>query len=212
LYREIAEQLSLPGQGRLLDVGTGTGLQLMAVHAMVPDIELFGLDLSAAALDLARLHLRGLDVDLRQGSIARTSYDDDCFDIVTCNASMSYWDDPVACFDEIYRILAPGGRAVLFEPQKDVDIDEVSATIRANLADKSPLRRFMAVSLNVFGLRCGHVLGLKLRSFQELEDLAFLSEFGSSHTIERTTLQNLPIFARITLMKPAGYIGETENN
>jgi ubiquinone/menaquinone biosynthesis C-methylase UbiE len=203
LYREIAAQLPLPGAGRVLDVGTGSGLQLKAIHDVNPDLELYGLDLSAHAIRVARRHLQGMEVDLREGSIESAPYDDDFFDIVTCNASMSYWKNPVSCFDEVYRILKAGGSAVLFEPQKDIDMDEVVETIRANLADKSRLRRFAAISLNKFGLRWGRTVGLKLYSMSELEEIAHRSRFGHHASIERTTLQNLPIFARITLMKPS---------
>jgi SAM-dependent methyltransferase len=203
LYGEIAAKLPLPDRGRVLDVGTGSGLQLSVIHELRPEVALFGLDLSAAALRVARRHLKGTGADLRQGSIEQTPYDDDFFDVVTCNASMSYWHNPVSCFDEIYRILKPGAAAVLFEPQRDVDVDQMAATLRANLADKSPLRRFAAVSLNKYAFRHGHKLGLKLYSLAELTDLARRSRCGLSASVERVTLQNLPIFAQITLPKAA---------
>ncbi len=208
LYKEIAEQLSLSDTGRLLDVGTGSGLQLRVIHGMSPGLELFGLDISDASIRVARKNLEGMAVDLRKGSIEQTSYDDDFFDIVTCNASMSYWKNPISCFDEIHRILKPGGSAILFEPQKDIDIDAVVETIRSNLADKSRLRRFMAASLNKFGLRWGRKLGLKLYSTAELEEIAARSQFGKSNSVERVTLQNLPIFMRITLVKPHEDLGQ----
>jgi len=204
LYKEIAEQLPLSDTGRLLDVGTGSGLQLEVIHGMRPKLELFGLDISGAAIRVAHRNLAGIEVDLREGSIERTFYDDDFFDIVTCNASMSYWKSPISCFDEIYRILKPGGSAILFEPQKDIDMDALVETIRTNLADKSRLRRFAAINLNKFGLRWGRKLGLKLYSTDELEELANRSRFGDNNLIESVTLQNLPIFMRITLIKPAG--------
>jgi ubiquinone/menaquinone biosynthesis C-methylase UbiE len=163
---------------------------------------LSGLDLSGAAIEVARERLADLEVDLQVGSIERTTYEDGTFDVVTCNASMSYWQDPVACFDEVYRILKPGGAAVLFEPQKEIDLDEVVATIKENLADAGPWRRFLAVNLNRFALRWGRGVGLTLRSEAELSELAGRSRFGEDHRIERVTLQNLPIFACITLVKP----------
>jgi hypothetical protein len=98
--------------------------------------------------------------------------------------------------------LKPGGVAVLFDPQKDVDINEVVETIKVNLAQESNLRRFVAANLNKFALRYGRKLGLKLYSLDELDELADRSGFGSDHSIKRVTLQNLPIFARITLEKP----------
>jgi ubiquinone/menaquinone biosynthesis C-methylase UbiE len=206
LYKEIAEQLPLRDTGRLLDVGTGSGLQLKVIRDMRSSLELFGLDVSGAAIDVARENLRGMEVDMREGSIEQTSYADGFFDLVTCHSSMSYWENPVACFDEIHRILKPGGSAVLFEPQKDIDMDTVVETIRAKLADKSRLRRFLAVSMNKYGLRYGRRIGLNLYSEAELEELATRSRFGKNNSIERTVLQDLPIFVRITLEKVEGEV------
>ncbi len=202
LYREIAGNLPLEGPVRVLDIGTGTGLQLRAIHDRQPAAELFGLDLSAAAIEAARTALRDLEVDLRVGTIAAAPFEDDFFDVVTCNASMSYWEDLRACFDEIYRILRPGGRALLFEPHQEIDIDAALAKIRENLSDKSPLRRWGAVQLNKFGLRKGSRVGMKLYTRQELIDLARSSSFGENCVVEKTSLLDIPIFLRIQLEKP----------
>jgi ubiquinone/menaquinone biosynthesis C-methylase UbiE len=201
LYREIAEKLPLASAGRLLDVGTGSGLQLKVIHEMEPNLELYGLDLSEASILVAEKNLIRLGVDLRVGSIENAPYENDFFDWVTCNSSMSYWKNLQSCFDEIYRILMPGGCARLFEPQNDFDIDQVVKTIRENLAGKSWLRRTAAVALTKYALTRGQRVGLKLYSLEELEKVARQSRFGDHIKIERTSLQNLPIFLQITLMK-----------
>lgn len=201
LYREIAERLPLAGGDRLLDVGTGSGLQLRVVHDLEPGMALYGLDLSGEAIRVARENLQGLEVDLRVGSIEQTSYEDGFFDVVTCSSSMSYWANPVACFDEIYRILKPGGCARLFEPHREIDLAQALAAIDANLAGKSWLRRLAARGLNYYGLRWGRTAGLTLYSTGELEEIARHSRFGADHTVERIALQNVPIFAQITLLR-----------
>jgi ubiquinone/menaquinone biosynthesis C-methylase UbiE len=201
LYKEIAEKLPLASAGRLLDVGTGSGLQLKVIHEMEPNLELYGLDLSEASILVAKKNLKGLAVDLRAGSVENTPYEDNFFNWVTCNSSMSYWKNLRACFDEIYRILKPGGYARLFEPQNDFDIDQVVKTIRENMAGKSWLRRTAAVALNKYALTRGQRVGLKLYSQEELEKVAWQSRFGDQIKIERTSLQKLPIFLQITLRK-----------
>jgi ubiquinone/menaquinone biosynthesis C-methylase UbiE len=201
LYKEIAEKLPLQETGRVLDVGTGTGLQLRAIHEIRPGVSLHGLDLSGEAIELAKAYLADLDVDLRVGSIESTNFDDDTFDIVTCNSSMSYWKSLVGCFDEIYRILKPGGQAVLFEPRKNIDIDGALAIIRRNMADESPVRRFLAVNMNRFGLKWGRTLGLKLYSMEELERICRKSRFGDQVSITPETLLDIPIFMRVCLTK-----------
>jgi len=57
LYREIAGRLPLDGPIRVLDIGTGTGLQLRAIHNRSPGSKLFGLDLSEPTLPLRMISL-----------------------------------------------------------------------------------------------------------------------------------------------------------
>jgi SAM-dependent methyltransferase len=203
LYREIAEKLPLEKAGRVLDIGTGTGLQLRAIHELRSTAELYGLDLSPAAVKAAREALSDLEPNLRVGSIADTSYPDNFFDIVTCNASMSYWDKPLDSFNEIYRILRPGGQAVLFEPHREIVIEDALDRIRNNMSEVGPLRRWFAVQLNKFGLERGDRVGMKLYSPRELLDLAQASRFGDRSEVERTSLLNIPIYVCIRLWKSA---------
>ena len=202
LYNEIAERLPLVDAERVLDIGTGTGLQLKAIHEIAPSPDLFGLDLSQAAIQVAAKTLTGLKVDLRVGNISDTSYEDGFFDVVTCNASMSYWENPRDCFNEIYRILKPGGQVMLFEPHEEIDIEAALDQIRKNMADKSRLRRWGAVQLNKFGLERGASVGMKLYTIGELRQLAAESSFGEYYSIKETSLMNIPIFVCIHLWKP----------
>ena len=201
LYAEIAGYLPLPGAGRVLDIGTGTGLQLRVIHKLQPEVELFGIDLSAAAIDAASHALGDLKVDLTVGSIEKTSYPDGFFDVITCSSSMSYWDNPRMCFNEIYRILKPGGVVKLFEPHQDLDLDVALDQIRENMADKGPLRRWGAVQLNKFGLRQGNRVGLTLYARDELLEIARSSHFEENSSVDFTSLLNIPIFVCIHLWK-----------
>jgi len=202
LYSEIAGYLPLESAERVLDIGTGTGLQLRAIHQLHPSIGLFGIDLSAAAIDAATKAIGVLKPDLRVGSIENTTYSDNFFDVITCNSSMSYWDNPISCFNEIYRILKPGGVVKLFEPHRDIDLDGALNQIRQNLADKSRLRRWGAVQLNKFGLQRGGKMGLNLYSRDDLLGLTRASSFGENSSVEGVSLLNIPIFVCIHLWKP----------
>jgi methylase of polypeptide subunit release factors len=82
LYNKIAEHLGLGASGRILDVGTGSGSQLKVLHKMNPGLELTGLDVSRAALQIAQQNLCGIEVDLREGDIGQAPYADDFFHLV----------------------------------------------------------------------------------------------------------------------------------
>jgi len=202
LYSEIAGYLPLKGADRVLDIGTGTGLQLRIIHNLQPSIGLFGIDLSAPAIDAATKAIGNLKPDLRVGNIENTTYPDGFFDIVTCNSSMSYWKNPLICFNEIYRILNPGGVVKLFEPRQEIDLEGALDQIRNQMADKSLLRRWGAVQLNKFVLKRGNKVGLKLYARDELLELTRASNFGENSSVDHVSLLDIPIFVCIHLWKP----------
>ena len=202
LYAEIAGYLPLDGAERVLDIGTGTGLQLQVIHQLHPAVELFGIDLSGAAVDAARKALGDLKVDLKVGSIEKTAYPEGFFDVITCNSSMSYWNNTLVRFNEIYRILKPGGVVKLFEPHQEIDLDAALEQIRENMADHGPLRRWGAVQLNKLALLRGKRVGLNLYIRDELLELVQSSNFGENSAVEPMSLLNIPIFVCIHLWKP----------
>lgn len=202
LYSEITGYLPLEGAERVLDIGTGTVLQLRVIHHLQPSIGLFGIDLSAPAIDAAKKAIGILKPDLRVGSIEKTTYPDDLFDVVTCNSSMSYWDNPIICFNEIYRISKPGSVVKLFEPRQNIDLEGALDQIRKLMADKSLLRRWGAVQLNKFVLKRSSKVGLNLYTGDDLLELTRASNFGENSSVDHVLLLDIPIFVCIHLWKP----------
>ena len=92
--------------GRVLDLGTGTGGAARVVARRWPDAEVVGTDLSEQMVAEARtvtppdLRIRYEVVDASQ-----LPYDAESFDLVTL-ANM------IPFFDELQRVVAPGGHAV----------------------------------------------------------------------------------------------------
>lgn len=203
LYIEIAGKIEPPEYGHLLDIGTGCGYQLKTIIELRPGLSLCGIDLSAEALNYAEKNLAGLEADLRVESIEKTNFSSDFFDIVTCHSSLSYWKNMDKCISEIYRILKPGGKAILFEPRKNIDIDTAVDIIRRKLVDAKAgkLRQFFAVNLNKYGLLWGRKLELKLYSIEELEWFLRNSPFGDQFAIEPVSLQDIPIYMQIKLIR-----------
>src|SRR6266849_5169106 len=72
-----------------------------------------GVDVSAEALEFCRA--RGLG-RVRQGAAESLPYEDAQFDLVTGLDVVEHLDDDVAGLSEMFRVLRPGGRALLFVP------------------------------------------------------------------------------------------------
>jgi ubiquinone/menaquinone biosynthesis C-methylase UbiE len=181
-------------RGRVLDVGTGPGRLLIAIHKLSPALELYGLDISHSMIELARENLADVPVNLRIGSIARTDYENDFFDLVTCTGSFYLWDEPRLGLEEIHRILKPGRRAYLFETRRDHDKKEFRQALRANL------RREGLVMKLVGPLLLGKAFELGYRP-DEVEDILRDTSFSSAHQIEDVTVAGLPVWMRIQLAR-----------
>ncbi|HLX68230.1 MAG TPA: methyltransferase domain-containing protein [Verrucomicrobiae bacterium] len=97
-------------QGRLLDVGCGSGEWLLTMRQRGWLVE--GFDFDESAVKLARQN--GLKAEC--GSLEQQGYPDDSFDAVTLNHVVEHVPDPVRTLAECRRILKPNGRLVLFTP------------------------------------------------------------------------------------------------
>ena len=95
---------------RILDVGCGTGANLMMLSQFG---EAEGVDISEDALAFCRE--RGLD-KVRLGAGEELPYDAGTFDLVTALDVVEHMDDDLAGLREMQRVLRPGGRVLLFVP------------------------------------------------------------------------------------------------
>jgi SAM-dependent methyltransferase len=95
---------------RILDVGCGTGANLMMLSQFG---ETEGVDISHDALSFCRE--RGLQ-NVRHGAAEKLPYGDGEFDLVTALDVVEHLDDDLAGLREFRRVLRPGGHILLFVP------------------------------------------------------------------------------------------------
>jgi ubiquinone/menaquinone biosynthesis C-methylase UbiE len=93
---------------RILDVGTGTGAGALRLAKRFPEAEIVGVDLSEAMLDQARRNtpeeLRSR-VTFERADASALPFAGDSFDLAA-HANM------IPFFDEVARVVAPGGQAL----------------------------------------------------------------------------------------------------
>jgi ubiquinone/menaquinone biosynthesis C-methylase UbiE len=192
---EIAQDLvSRAGKGKWLDAGTGPGRLLIEIHRLNPEIELFGLDISAAMIAVARKNLQGVTADLRVSTMRHTDYESDFFTVVTSIGSFYLWDHPEESLEEIFRILKKGESAYIFEVTKDIDEKEYQNALKENLRKLNWVRRLIGP------LALRKSLRMSYRS-EEFAKIIEKTSFSRSYTIEKIKLSDMPMWARITLKK-----------
>lgn len=94
----------LPGEGRLLDVGCGTGDLVREASGL--GLEAIGVEPDPEMAALARARL-GADVAV--AGLPELPHADDGFDVVLANFVLNHVDDPRAGARELARVTAPGG-------------------------------------------------------------------------------------------------------
>lgn len=111
---EVVEALRLRPGDRLLDLACGRGGYGMEIAART-GAELIGVDFSGEAIAqaVALAHRLGNDdAEFRVGDLAATGLPDASVDAVVCVDSIQFKPE-VATFQEIHRVLVPGGRLAL---------------------------------------------------------------------------------------------------
>jgi ubiquinone/menaquinone biosynthesis C-methylase UbiE len=120
LYETIALELtSLSLPGRVLDVGTGGGLLPLKIAEKIPHLQIYGMDSSQKAIDAARKNALEMGIanppKFDIGDVSSLSFEDNYFDAVVSTFSLHHWPDPVRGLNEIFRVLKPGGEALIYD-------------------------------------------------------------------------------------------------
>jgi len=193
--KEIASDLvSKTKKGPLLDVGTGPGRLLIEINSRNPEIELFGLDISASMVEVARKNLKNIPANLQIGSIRHANYENNYFSAIACSGSFYLWDYPEESIEEIYRILKEGQSAYLYEVYKDINKEEYQMALKSNLRQLNWMRR-------LFGPFAVRESIKKSYRIEEITKIIEKTSFAGNFSIEKIKLSGIPMWMRITLKK-----------
>jgi ubiquinone/menaquinone biosynthesis C-methylase UbiE len=110
----------VPEGGSVLDVATGPGYFCTEL-AKLGDFHVTGLDISEDLVAIARSNAlsAGVDVDFVQGSASAMPFADGAFDLVFCSWAVKNFMDPARALHEMYRVLKPGGTALVVDVNRD---------------------------------------------------------------------------------------------
>jgi len=114
LFADSRSWVCSQAEGRVLEVGVGTGLNL---DHYAPDIHLTGVDFSPPMLDIARQRAQrlGRAIDLQHGDAQALEFPDGSFDTVVCTLALCSIPDDRQTLHEVGRVLRPGGRFLSLE-------------------------------------------------------------------------------------------------
>lgn len=132
--RRTLEALALqPGQ-IVLDVGCGPGyLTGDIARCIAPEGHAIGIDTSRPMLDVAAARCRDMpNVEFRHGDATRLPFDDASIDVVAVVQVYLFVPALQCAFQELARVLKPGGRAVIVDTDWDSLVWHSSNPARMN--------------------------------------------------------------------------------
>jgi len=132
-FRRLAERFAkeTPADSHILEVAPGPGYLAIAL-AQRGQYAITGLDISHSFVAIARAnaHKASVTVHFRHGNASAMPFADGTFDLIVCRAAFKNFSQPLAAIDEMYRVLKPGGRAIIIDLRKDASMQDINAYIQ----------------------------------------------------------------------------------
>lgn len=114
--RRLLPLLRVPPLPAILDVGSGTGLNLLEAAAWFGPARLLrGIDIAPGMVEFAnrKAAMLGVPALFTMGDAARLPFPDQTFDLVICNSVLHWFEDRLQALREMRRVLRPGGALAL---------------------------------------------------------------------------------------------------
>ena len=123
-----AQELA-PGS-RVLEVAPGPGYFCIEL-AKSGRFQITGLDISQSFVEIARKNAitAGIQAEFRKGDAAKMPFEQESFDFLFCQAAFKNFSQPVKAIGEMYRVLRPGGMAVILDLRSDASEAEIDQEI-----------------------------------------------------------------------------------
>lgn len=166
--------LGKAGQGNVLDVACGPGVVTAAIAPGAASVVAF--DATEQMLEKARARCAkaGLrNVQFKRGDAESLTFDEAQFDGVVTRLAVHHFADPQRAFNEVLKVLRPGGTAVIVDVVSSEDADESNLqNAIEQLRDPSHVRMLPASELDACLARAGfrdlqHTTWDKSREFEE---------------------------------------------
>jgi SAM-dependent methyltransferase len=111
----------------VLDVGCGLGQWGQALLSILPqDAKVTGIDRESGwvvrATERAAEQALGDRLTFRQGAVEQIPFEDDSFDMVTCQTLLMHVRDVRSALEEMIRVVRPGGLLAVVEPSNRVQM------------------------------------------------------------------------------------------
>jgi len=186
IAKDIAEKMR---KGTILDLGSGTGYSSIEIAKRVPNMQVYGIDLSRQMIKIAKRHAK--DVDNARfvfGNAAILPFKDNSIVLVVSTGASHHWKVPHVVFDECHRVLEVGGEAWIYDGCPEVF---------ENRADRRKINEKYGFLVSRLGRRTSILHSFTMGEYQTvIKDMLEQTVFKDSYQMALTD-----IWMKITLKK-----------
>lgn len=133
LNRAVAVCPAAGANPLVIDIGTGTGVVpvLLAQHPRFADYRIIGYEFFPDMVEQARARIERaglLDrIEIAQGDAHALPLPEEVIDLALSRGTIHHLADPVRALQEAYRVLKPGGVALIQDARRDAPIEVLTA-------------------------------------------------------------------------------------
>jgi SAM-dependent methyltransferase len=111
---DLAARIATGNPGSVLEIAAGTGIVSRRLRDVLPaTVDLTVTDLNPSMLEVARAKFAdGERIAFQPADATALPFPDHSFDAVACQFGVMFFPDKEAGYQEVYRVLSPGGRYV----------------------------------------------------------------------------------------------------
>jgi ubiquinone/menaquinone biosynthesis C-methylase UbiE len=161
----------IPANGRVLEIAPGPGYFCIEL-VKLGNFQITGLDISKSFVEIARKNAAeaGTKIDFREGNASAMPFADETFDFTFCQAAFKNFSEPVRAITEMYRVLKPGGTAVIADMRSDASEEDIKREVQGMNLDR----------VNAFLVKWtfDHMLLKSAYSIDELKAMIAQTQFG----------------------------------
>jgi MPBQ/MSBQ methyltransferase len=138
-----------------LDVGSGTGFTTLGIVEKINAENVFCIDQSPHQMAKAKQKTKLQNCHFQLGDAENLPFSTNCFDRYVSAGSIEYWPDPQQAIQEAFRVIKPGGIALIIGPLKP----------------QNPIARFIAETWMLFPEESEYVSWFREAGFTNIKKI-----------------------------------------
>ena len=112
---QIMEKFNIT-EGNCIDIGSGPAALSIAL-ARTTNLQINAMDASKHSFKIAENNISDQNLESRItvviGNVVKMPFEDSFADLIVSRGSIFFWDDLIKAFNEIFRVLKPGGKTYI---------------------------------------------------------------------------------------------------